>query len=44
MNAMAIALVSAMGMAVTVVAVLVTWGLVLEARSNREWHRRGLGR
>jgi hypothetical protein len=37
MNAMAIALVSAMGMAVTVVAVLVTWGLVLEARSNREW-------
>ena len=44
MNAMAIALVSAMGVAVMVAAVLMTWGLVLEARSNCEWRRRGLDR
>jgi hypothetical protein len=44
MKAMAIAFLLVIGMAVTVATALVTWGLVLEARSNREWRRQGLHR
>jgi hypothetical protein len=44
MTAMAIAFLLVIGMAVTVATALVTWGLVLEARSNREWRRQGLDR
>ncbi len=44
MNALAIALVLLMAVAGSAAMGLVTWGLVLEARSNREWHDRGLAR
>jgi hypothetical protein len=44
MTAMAIAFLLLMGMAVTVATMLITWGLVLEARSNRDWRRQGLHR
>jgi hypothetical protein len=44
MKAMAIAFLLVIGMAVTVATLLVAWGLVLEARSNREWRRQGLHR
>jgi hypothetical protein len=44
MDAMAIALVFLMGVVVSAVMALLMWGLVLEARSNREWRERGLAR
>jgi hypothetical protein len=31
-----------MALAVGAVIGLLAWGLVLEARSNRDWHERGL--
>jgi hypothetical protein len=42
MNAPAIALVFFLGLAATCALGLVTWGLLLEARSNREWREREL--
>ncbi|HEU0248360.1 MAG TPA: hypothetical protein VFR38_14885 [Gaiellaceae bacterium] len=39
---MAIALLLLMAFAVSAAMGLVTWGLVLEARSNREWREREL--
>jgi hypothetical protein len=42
MNGMAIALVFVMTLAVGAGMGLVAWGLVLEARSNREWRDQGL--
>lgn len=42
MNVMAITLVFLMAVAVSAALGLVTWGLVLEARSNREWREREL--
>ncbi len=44
MNVMAIALVFLMAVAVSAAMGLVTWGLLLEARSNREWHEQGIAR
>ena len=44
MNVMAIALVFLMAVAVSAAMGLVTWGLLLEARSNREWHKQGIAR
>jgi len=44
MNGMAIALVFLMAVAVSAAIGVVTWGLVLEARSNREWREQGLAR
>jgi len=42
MNGMAITLVFLMAVAVSAALGLVTWGLVLEAHSNREWREREL--
>jgi len=44
MNIMAVALVFLMTIAVSAAMGVVVWGLLLEARSNREWHDRGLAR
>jgi hypothetical protein len=44
MNVMAIAMVFVMTLVVCAALGAVTWGLVLEARSNREWRERGLAR
>jgi hypothetical protein len=44
MNVMAIAMVLVLGIAASVAMGLVTWGLFLEARSNREWRELGLAR
>jgi hypothetical protein len=43
MNVMAIALVVVMAGFVCVAMGVVSWGLVLEARSNRDWRERALG-
>jgi hypothetical protein len=42
MNVMAFALVLLMAIVVGTAIGLLTWGLVLEARSNREWRELGL--
>jgi hypothetical protein len=42
MNVMAIALVLALAVAAGAAMAIVAWGLVLEARSNREWRERGV--
>lgn len=42
MNGMAVALVLVMAVAVSAAMGLVTWGLVLEARANRDWRQREL--
>ena len=44
MNGMAIALVFVMTVVACAAMGLVTWGLLLEARSNREWREGGLTR
>ena len=44
MNVMAITLVLLMGVAASAAMGLLTWGLILEARSNGEWRRQGLAR
>ena len=41
-NGMAVALVFAMTVLAGIALGLVTWGLLLEARSNREWREREL--
>jgi hypothetical protein len=41
-NVMAVALVFAMTVLAGAALALVTWGLLLEARSNREWREREL--
>jgi hypothetical protein len=42
MDVTAIILLLLLGVAVGAATAAVTWGLVLEARSNREWHERKL--
>jgi hypothetical protein len=44
MNVMASALVVLMALAVGGTVGVLTWGLVLEARSNRDWRERSFGR
>ena len=44
MNVLAITLVILLTFAASAAMGLVTWGLVLEARSNREWRKQGLAR
>ena len=43
MNAMAIVLVVLMAVAIVAAMGVLTWGLVLEARSNRKWRELGIG-